>query len=119
MFGFKSKKVKRLEEQKNTAYYERNMLVLLLAIQQQKNDEADALINKQDYVNHRSGWYYDTEMWDGFTRVISLYNGTLGYHIPDDFDIGNLKEIEPSWDGHTTSMKYDRLAEMCGAKRQF
>ena len=57
-------------------------------------------------------------MWDGFTRVISLNNGTLGYHIPDDFDIGNLKEIEPR-DGHTTSMKYDRLAEMCGEKNQF
>lgn len=70
------------------AYYERNMLALRYA----------------------DGWYYDIDNnWDGWKRVLSLDNGKLTFHIPDHFNVGNLKEIKPNWDGHTTEEKWQRI----------
>jgi hypothetical protein len=73
------------------AYYERNMLALRYA----------------------DGWYYDIDNnWDGWKRVLSLDNGKLTFHIPDHFNVGNLKEIKPNWDGHTTEEKWQRIDEL-------
>lgn len=70
------------------AYFERNMLALKYA----------------------DGWYYDTENnWDGWKRVLSLDGGKCNFHIPDSFPVGNLPQIEPDWDGHTTEEKWDRI----------
>jgi hypothetical protein len=75
-------------EERDVAYYERNMLALRYA----------------------DGWYFDTENnWEGWKRVLSLDSGKLTFHIPDDFEIGNLKQIEPNWDGHTTEEKWMRV----------
>lgn len=77
-----------LEEQKNGAYWERNMLALYYA----------------------DGWYYDTKNnWEGWKRVLSLGKGYFTFHIPDDFDVGILPEIKPNWDGHTTKQKWQRI----------
>ena len=63
-----------------------------------------------------SGWYYDTDNnWSGWRRVISLDGGEICFHIPDSFDVGNLPEIEPNWDGHTTKEKWNRIAKIAGA----
>lgn len=75
-------------EARDLAYWERNMLALRYA----------------------DGWYYDTDNnWDGWKRVLSLDHGKITFHIPDDFPIGNLPEIEPNWDGHTTDMKWSKI----------
>ena len=80
-----------LEEQKNGAYWERNVLALRFA----------------------QGWYYDTDNnWDGWKRVLSLDHGKLSFHIPDEFDVGTLLEIKPNWDGHTTKEKWQRILTM-------
>lgn len=80
-------------EAKELAYYERNMVALRYA----------------------DGWYYDTENnWDGWKRVLSLDNGQMTFHIPDDFNVGNLKQIEPNWDGHSTEEKWARIDWLIG-----
>ena len=36
------------------------------------------------------------------------------FHIPDDFDLGNLPQIDDDWDGHTTKEKWERMKKACG-----
>ena len=72
------------------AYYERNMIALRYA----------------------DGWYYDDNGEDGWKRILCLDNGKMTFHIPDDFKIGNLKQIKPTWDGHTTEEKWQRVEDM-------
>jgi hypothetical protein len=88
-----------LEEQKNGAYWERNMLALLIA----KAAPKDA----------NCGWYTHGE-WEGWSRVISLYDGAVTFHVPDDFDLGDLPKIEPNWDGHSTQEKWETIMVDCG-----
>ena len=86
-----------LEEQKNGAYWERNMIALRFA----------------------DGWYYDTDNnWEGWKRVLSLDNGAMCFHIPDDFQVGDLQEIKPNWDGHTTVQKWLRILAMRGIQNK-
>jgi hypothetical protein len=101
-----------LEDTKNLAYFERNMLALLLGIEQ--NQEVMNL-NEELYTNIPlpSGYYVHGE-WSGWTRVISLHNGRITFHVPDDFDLGDLPEIKPNWDGHTTEEKWKYVMERCG-----
>ena len=75
------------------AYYERNMIALRYA----------------------DGWYFDTENnWEGWKRVLSLDDGKMTFHIPDAFNVGNLKQILPNWDGHTTEEKWARIDRLMG-----
>jgi hypothetical protein len=98
------------DESKNGAYWERNTLALYFAIQTN-------IICKVSYLPLTCGWYFDTDNnWDGWKRVISLYNGKITFHIPDEFDIGSLEEIEPNWDGHTTIEKWSRIMKACSCK---
>jgi hypothetical protein len=77
-----------LKEQVEGAYWERNMIALYYA----------------------DGWYFDTDNnWDGWKRVLSIDNGKLTFHIPDNFEVGNLKEISPNWDGHSTKEKWEKI----------
>ncbi len=86
------------EESKDLAYWERNMLALYFA----------------------DGWYKDTQSnYPGWLRVLSLDGGKITFHIPDAFMVGNLPEIEPNWDGHTTEQKWMRVMakhEVAGVK---
>ena len=82
-------------EAKDLAYYERNMVALRYA----------------------DGWYYDHENnWEGWKRVLSLDGGALTFHIPNDFDVGNLVQIQPNWDGHSTEEKWVRLDSLMGIR---
>ena len=86
-----------LEDTKNLAYWERNMLALKYA----------------------DGYYEDYECnYPGWLRVLSLENGSITFHIPDDFDVGNLKKIEPNWDGHTTEQKWLKVFKERGINAQ-
>lgn len=77
-----------VEETKDLAYWERNVLALKFA----------------------EGWYEDTEnSYPGWKRVLSIDAGQITFHIPDDFDVGNLPKIAPNWDGHTTELKWRRI----------
>lgn len=73
------------------AYWERNMLALKYA----------------------DGWY-KCELYKGYSRVLSLDNGAITFHIPDEFDVGNLQEIENNWDGHTTEIKWKKIMKEKG-----
>lgn len=100
---------------KNEAKHERNMLAVLLA----------KFVNRY-YVNvyagsvpkgMTSGWYEDTnpEMV-GFRRVISIDGGVYTFHVPDDFDLGDLPKIAPNWTGHTTEEKWETIRRVCNMK---
>lgn len=91
------------------AYWERNVLALRYA----------------------EGWYNDDVLftpvpgdgepamvprYKGWRRVLSLEDGRITFHIPDDFDVGDLPRLEPNWDGHTTEQKWRRILEARGVK---
>jgi hypothetical protein len=81
------------EETKDLAYWERNVLALRYA----------------------EGWYNDLENnYHGWKRVLSLEGGTITFHIPDSFNVGDLPEIQPNWDGHTTAKKWQRILALRG-----
>lgn len=95
------------KEKIDIAYWERNVLALLIA-----TIENNICIASGSEIT--CGWYYDLDNnWDGWKRVISLFNGTITYHIKDDFEVGKLPQIEPNWDGHTTIEKYEDILEFC------
>lgn len=95
-----------LEDTKNLAYWERNMLALMLALQINISHHARG-------IQPSCGWYTHGE-YDGWARVISIDSGAITFHVPDDFDLGDLPEIEPNWDGHTTEQKWDYVMSLCG-----
>lgn len=83
------------EETKDLAYWERNVLALKYA----------------------DGFYKDIENnYQGWLRVLSLEGGRITFHIPDDFNTGDLLEIAPNWDGHTTEEKWQRILKERGAE---
>lgn len=99
------------KESKEVAYFERNMLAVLMA--RESNDHCSSLGLEPD-----SGWYVH-EAWPGYSRVISIYKGAITFHIPDWFDIGeDLPLIEPNWNGHTTEEKWTFVMELCGMETE-
>lgn len=98
------------KETADLAYWERNMLALRYA--QGWYDDmipdppivgvcSDSLpTQSQKWVPRYTGW----------RRALSLENGRITFHIPDDFDVGDLRRIGPNWDGHTTEEKWQRVA---------
>lgn len=101
------------QEAKNLAYWERNMLALLLA--NQLNDTKVAKEQRLYQGRSYCGWYeHQGEGFEGWSRVVSLNNGSVSFHVPDSFDLGDLPEIQPNWDGHTTEEKWNRIKAICG-----
>jgi hypothetical protein len=77
-----------VEETKDLAYWERNVLAL----------------------HYADGWYRDTDNnYPGWSRVLTLEGGTITFHIPDDFNVGTLPECKSNWDGHSTFEKWRRI----------
>lgn len=101
------------KEMRDGAYWERNMLALYLAQHMNKMHLAYLNVQGIEKVELKCGWYLHGE-WEGWSRVISIDNGRITFHVPDDFDLGDLPQIEPNWDGHTTKEKWDRLMDICG-----
>ncbi|MNI52079.1 hypothetical protein D3C73_1068360 [compost metagenome] len=113
-----------IEEAKDLAYWERNVLALKTATYANMAYEAQLESYKRRYGHYGAnttelpcGWYYDTDNnWEGWKRVISLWYGKVTYHVPDDFDMGSLQQIEPNWNGHTTEEKHRRMLKYCGVE---
>lgn len=84
-----------VEETKDLAYWERNVLALHFA----------------------DGWYNDDENnYPGWRRVLCLASGAITFHIPDEFEVGNLPQIDPCWDGHSTKEKWENILRQRGIK---
>jgi hypothetical protein len=93
------------KETRNLAYFERNMLAVLMA--KESNDHCKSLGLEPD-----SG-YYVHGAWEGWSRVVSIYNGGITFHVPDDFDIGeDIPLIHPNWNGHSTEEKWKFVADL-------
>jgi len=106
-----------LQETSNLAYWERNMIALLFAttvnafVELLEESDFD-LENEEEF---KCGWYYDEENnWAGWKRVISLYGGKVNFHIPDNFDLGALPEIDVAYNGHTTEQKWASVMQLAG-----
>jgi hypothetical protein len=99
------------KEMRDGAYFERNMLALLLA----HNQNYWAKTTDHFSENTECGWYIHGE-WEGWTRVISLFGGQVTFHVPDDFDLGDLPQIKSNWDGHSTEEKWKFAMDVCGCK---
>lgn len=86
------------------AYWERNCLAL---------HYADGWYNDDTWHKETLDGHIVREFpmprFTGWRRVLSLENGTITFHISDDFDVGLLPEIKPNWDGHTTEQKWGRI----------
>jgi len=109
------------KEAQDGAYWERNMLALHFATY--ANEAYKEFANYLKMVGSKAetkstpvcGWYVHGE-WEGWSRVISLFDGQMTFHIPDDFDLGNLPQVEPNWDGHGTMDKWLRSMKKCGCE---
>lgn len=93
------------KETVDIAYWERNMLALRFADGWYNDDVEDLVINGVVTIKPR---------YQGWRRVLSLDNGQITFHIPDDFDVGHLAQIERNWDGHTTEQKWQAIADSMG-----
>jgi hypothetical protein len=95
-----------LEEQKDGAYWERNMIALRFA---------DGWYSDDVPVRSLDGTVIGLEpRYVGWSRVLSLDSGKMTFHIPDNFKVGNLPEIKPNWDGHTTKQKWQEVLKHRG-----
>lgn len=103
------------KEMRDGAYFERNLLALAYA--ERVNRLFGAYMQVQGIEEYQlpCGWYLHGE-WDGWSRVVSLENGQITFHVPDDFDLGNLPQIEPNWNGHTTEEKWNYVMKICGVE---
>jgi len=101
-----------VEETKDLAYWERNVLALRYAEGWYNDDVEDVPVCLT--AEHRCPVWKPRYL--GWRRVLSLEGGKITFHIPDDFDVGNLPQIEPNWDGHTTEEKWRHVLEERGVK---
>ena len=99
-----------VEDTKDLAYWERNVLALHFADGWYNDDVLDLLDARHSDVMAKRPRY------DGWRRVLTLEDGAITFHIPDDFDVGNLPEIRNNWDGHTTEQKWTRILEARGVE---
>ncbi len=98
-----------LEETKDLAYWERNMLALMYA-QGWYNDDIMHDVGRPD------GVWASGPRYEGWRRVLTIDDGMATFHIPDDFDVGATPEVKPNWDGHTTEEKWRRMMHICGVE---
>lgn len=99
-----------VEESKDLAYWERNMLALRFA-----DGWYDDLVNvAADLGQPFVGVGTSKPRYAGWRRVLTLDGGKMTFHIPDEFDVGNLPRVSPNWDGHTTEQKWRRVQERFG-----
>lgn len=98
-------------DSRDVAYWERNMLALRYADGWYLDLVPDlaAVITKENPKPVKA-------RYAGWARVLSLDDGQMTFHIPDDFDVGNLPAIKPNWDGHTTKQKWQSVFAMFGIK---
>lgn len=98
------------KEAKDLAYWERNVLALKYADGWYNDDVKEGGDDSFTLVHTLK------PRFDGWRRVLSLDGGKITFHIPDDFDVGNLPQIARNWDGHTTEEKWRRILSEKGIK---
>ncbi len=106
------------KETADLAYWERNVLALHFA-EGWYNDDVTVPASDPDGEPVNGVFFGETiqrPRFDGWRRVLTLRNGKITFHIPDDFDVGNLPEVEPNWDGHTTEEKWARILKAKGVE---
>ena len=106
------------KETADLAYWERNMLALRYA-EGWYYDDLISFENVGDMENPmpmESIKKFTKPRFDGWRRVLCLDDGRLNFHIPDDFDVGDLPQINNNWDGHTTEQKWERIMDIMGIK---
>lgn len=107
-----------VEDTKNLAYWERNVLALHFA-EGWYNDDVEWSSDAQGLTHPRYGNITGTKpRYDGWRRVLSIAGGSITFHVPDDFDVGTLPQISPNWDGHTTEEKWARMLALRGVQVQ-
>ncbi len=98
------------KETADLAYWERNCLALYYADGWYNDD-----VPNPDMPNdiHEGTAYvaHYLPRFAGWRRVLTLARGAITFHIPDDFDVGELEEARPNWDGHTTEEKWRRVLD--------
>lgn len=117
MQGYTYQKGITPEEEAEKAYWERNMLAFKYAKRVNCYEAfLHSLLGKDEKdFEPICGWYYDeNHEMDGWSRIVALDSGTICFHIPDNFDVGDLPEIKPTWDGYTTKEEWDLVAFDCG-----
>lgn len=108
-------------ESKDLAYWERNMLALKFADGWYNDDVRKSEIMK-DFMDKQpegqilsgifqTDWSLIVPRFEGWRRVLTLDGGAITFHIPDEFEVGNLPEIPRNWDGHSTEEKWQRIAD--------
>jgi len=110
-----------VEDTKDLAYWERNVLALHFADGWYDDDvESDECPHEgQNPAAACSRCEREAPMqarFPGWRRVLTLEDGAITFHIPDDFDVGNLPEIRNNWDGHTTEQKWERILKARGVE---
>ena len=100
------------KETADGAYWERNVLALRYA---DGWYNVDIEYREPDHPRYGAATFMDAR-FKGWRRVLSLDDGKITFHVPDDFDVGDLPQIEPNWDGHTTKEKWERVLRERGVK---
>ena len=112
------------KETADLAYWERNMLALRYAEGWYYDDVRLSKKMKDQMAKYdddeiltgffQTDWSELVPRFDGWRRVLSLDGGRLTFHIPDDFEVGDLPQINNNWDGHTTQKKWERIMHVMG-----
>lgn len=98
------------------ACWERNVMALYFADHSRGDGWYNDDVEDASDVNMKTGECKAVPRFDGWRRTISLKNGSITFHVPDSFDVGNLPQIERNWDGHSTHEKWRRMLAECGIK---
>lgn len=106
------------KETADLAYWERNMLALRYADGWYNDDVPDPIEVSDPYNLATSAAHVAPIVlrlkprYQTWRRVLTLDGGEITFHIPDDFDVGNLPQVSPNWDGHTTEEKWQRIMNL-------
>lgn len=96
------------KETADLAYWERNMLALRYA-EGWYNDDKTEYTGMSITPRGVEPDGFLAPRFPGWRRVLTLDSGAVTFHIPDDFLVGDLPEVERNWDGHTTQEKWERV----------
>lgn len=103
-----------LDQRNGEIYNERNLLAAYLVHVMNMFDNYRFM--GAPPKGQKSGWYLDDKGDENYQRVISINGGAITFHVPKEFDLGNMPEIANNWDGHTTEAKWNLIQRYCGMK---
>lgn len=106
------------KETADLAYWERNMLALRYADGWYYDDVPITWASGSEETAAKAGYALAAThpRYPGWRRVLTLDDGKITFHIPDDFDVGPLRQVESNWDGHTTEEKWQYVRKLRGLR---